>query len=170
MNQGTVGNTETPQFPSGGGATRSFMPQPNAGARHMPISAVLAPALFLAAYLFLWNHPKIKLIDPWYYAFYQVSAGLNARNTPAGRAMLDKGGDALRSLRATYPFHARIHFMLGYYYENTGSYDSAIIEARRAIRLGSGSVVNRVDDLAADLLKASIAKKDSLQALQRGVK
>jgi hypothetical protein len=122
------------------------------------VSAYVFPALFIIGYLFLWNAPKINLRDPWYEAFSQVNAGMRTQDPVLRQQLLDRGGGALKELCGRYPYHARVHFFLGCYYEYTGCYDSAIVHAREAIRLGSGAEVNQVDGMATELLNSSTSK------------
>ena len=122
------------------------------------VSGYVIPALFVIGYLFFWNAPKVDLRDPWYKAFSQVNAGMKTQDPVVKQEMLDRGGGALKELCRHYPYHARVHFFLGCYYEYTGCYDSAIVHAREAIRLGSGSEVNQVDGLATELLVSATSK------------
>lgn len=123
------------------------------------VSALRLPVLLAFAYLFFWIVPPMHMSDPWYEAFGLVGKGMLSRDTISGRQLVEKGGVELRALSTKYPFHARVHYFLGCYYECAGQYDSAIIQAKEAIRLGSGSVVNQVDGLAQNLLASATAKK-----------
>jgi hypothetical protein len=128
------------------------------------ISACVIPAIFIAGYLFFWNAPKVNLQDPWYEAFSKVNAGMKTQDPVVKQQLLDRGGGALKELCKRYPYHARVHFFLGCYYEYTGCYDSAIVHAKEALRLGSGAEVNQVDDLATELLISSTSKLRALRA------
>ena len=123
------------------------------------IRAFLIPLLFVVGYVFFWNAPRIHLRDPWYEAFNQVTAAMKTPDPVQKQRLLDQGGSRLSDLCRKYPHHARVQYMLGCYYEYTGNYDSAIVHAREAIRLGSGATVNQVDGMATELLKEAIAKK-----------
>jgi len=74
-------------------------------------------------------------------------------------ATLEKAGSELNRLVALHPYHARIHFFLSVYDLNTGQLDSAIEQAKEAIRLGSGGIVNEVDGDARNVLVAATIKK-----------
>jgi hypothetical protein len=126
------------------------------------IKALFFPALFMTGYLFFWNAPQINLRDPWYEAFSQVNAGTKTHDPVIKKQLLDRGGGALRELCGKYPYHARVHYLLGCYYEYVGNDDSAIVHAREAIRLGSGATVDQVDGMAAELLISSTTRKASL--------
>jgi hypothetical protein len=126
------------------------------------IRAFFVPTLFIIGYLFFWNAPKIHLMDPWYEAYHQVNLAMNTQDPVMKRQLLDQGGGALKELCRKYPYHARVHYLLGCYYDYTGNYDSAIVHAKEAIRLGSGATVNQVDDIAAQLLISSTSKKAAL--------
>jgi len=126
------------------------------------LRALFPLILFVAAYLFFWSAPEIKLVDPWHEAFSQVNVAVNTRDPVLKQKLLDLGGGKLKELCAQYPYHARIHYMLGCYFEFTGQYDSAIVQAQEALRLGSGGTANRVDDIATNVLLSAKAKKEAL--------
>jgi hypothetical protein len=138
---------------------RTAMKRPNACGT---IASFLVPGLFVAVYLFLWNAPAVHLRDPWYEAYSQVVAATGTHDTIVNQRLLDYGGAALRALCAQYPYHARVHFLLGGYYYFAGNYDSAMVQANQAIALGRGATVNQVDGIAGELLDAARAKKASL--------
>jgi hypothetical protein len=126
------------------------------------IRAFFFPSLFMVAYLFFWNAPKIHLDDPWYEAYHQVNLAMTTQDPVMKRKLLDRGGGALKELCGKYPYHARVHYLLGCYYDDAGNYDSAIVHAREAIRLGSGATVDQVDGLATELLISAMSEKASL--------
>src|SRR5262249_23545893 len=116
-----------------------------------PSHAYLIPALSLLAYVALWFSP-VTLQDPWYEALADVNAARGAGDSGAKRALLAKAGAQLDELVRLHPYHARVHFILAYYYNDVGDSDRAMAEAKEAIRLGSGAKVNQVDGLARDVL------------------
>jgi hypothetical protein len=124
--------------------------------------AYLVPVVMVTAYMFFWNAPKINFTDPWYEAFSIVNAATKTPNTFLRQKLLEKGGKELKDLCRKYPYHARVHYLLGCYFEYIGQYDSAIVQAGEAVRLGSGAVVNQVDGLAEQLRLSATAKKASL--------
>jgi len=136
--------------------------RPSHAPRGVVGAAAAAPVILVALYVFLWFPPAIRLADPWYEAFAEVKAGMASGDPAARRRLLDRGGVGLEDLCRTYPYHARVHYLLGCYYEYTGRYDSAIVHAKEALRLGSNSIVNRVDGPAAALLDSAEALEAAL--------
>jgi tetratricopeptide (TPR) repeat protein len=80
---------------------------------------------------------------------------------------MEKGGAELRRLVKKHPYHARVHFLLGFYYLTAQKYDSAMTELKVAINKGKGGLVNQVEFQAADLL-ASAALQKSVRQYQNG--
>jgi len=123
------------------------------------ISAYAVPTLFFIAYFFLWFGPAIDLQDPWREAYSSLSAADAIQDPSARQRAIDDAGARLKGLSELHPYHARVHYFLGAYYNDSGQYDPAIAQAKEAIRLGSGTVVNRVDLVAQQLLVAAVLNK-----------
>ncbi|HUI90751.1 MAG TPA: tetratricopeptide repeat protein [Chitinivibrionales bacterium] len=126
------------------------------------LTIYLFPILSFAGYVFFWNAPKVHLINPWYEAFHQVIKAQEILDPLQRQRILNEGGEKLIVLSRRFPQHARVQYYLGTYYDIIGKYDSAVVHAKEAIRLGSGSIVNRVDDLATELLVSVLMKKARL--------
>jgi len=123
------------------------------------ISALAPPTLSFIAYFFLWFGPDINLQDPWQEAFSSLTAANAIQDTSARQSAIDGAGARLKGLSELHPYHARIHYFLGAYYNDSGQYDSSIAHAKEALRLGSGSLVNRVDVPAQQLLVSAVLNK-----------
>ena len=119
----------------------------------------LVPGLMLFIFLYLWFVPGPVVIDPWWEAAQLMDSASNMTNGAQQFATFEKAGSELKRLSAQHPYHARLRFFLSGYYLNTGQLDSAIAEAKEAVRLGSGGIVNSVDGDARNLLVSATLKK-----------
>lgn len=121
--------------------------------------ALFFPAIILCTYLFFWFAPEVQLSNPWEEAIQQVNAAANSSDTLVKRQILEKAGARLKELRRIHPYHARVQYYLGCYFNCVGLYDSAIAQCKEAIRLGSGAILNRVDIPAQGLLVIATLRK-----------
>lgn len=118
-------------------------------------------AIALIIWLFIWIVPKgSPVIDPWYKAIQLVDSAANRTQNPKIKQKLfDESGQQLRDLVKKHPYHARVHFFLGYYYFVTQNWDSALIELKEAARIDSGSILNSVWPDAHDLIAKTCINK-----------
>jgi tetratricopeptide (TPR) repeat protein len=121
--------------------------------------ALLSPLVMFLVYVYIWYGPTVVLEDPWDAAVTLMDSTANVQDPVRRQGMLEKSGAELKQLSELHPYHARVHFLLGRYYIRTGQFQAAIEEAKEAIRLGSGAVVNRVDGIARDLLVEATLKR-----------
>jgi tetratricopeptide (TPR) repeat protein len=123
------------------------------------------PGIFLVVFLAMWFAPRVPFDEPYNEGMNLVNAARKVREPAEKKSMLDKAGALLAEQVRLHPYHARLHFFLAYYHDDAGNYDSAIAEAKEAIRLGSGSAVNAVDPIARKLLDhATVKRVESLMA------
>lgn len=108
------------------------------------IKFLFLPLLFLAALFFTWFGPSIDITDPWFDAVLKVDSASKVTDPALRSKLMDEGGAELKKLIKEYPFHARVHFMLGFYYMKSGKMDSAISEFRETIKIDSGATINPV--------------------------
>lgn len=120
---------------------------------------LLPPSVALLIYLYFWFGPAPALQDPWWAAAALMDSAAAEQDPVRRQEILDRSGAELKKLSALHPYHARVHFLVAVYDTRTGQFDSAIKEAREAIRLGSGSIVNRVDVIAQQALVEATNKK-----------
>jgi tetratricopeptide (TPR) repeat protein len=120
---------------------------------------LVVPAVMLMMYLYLWFVPGPVVMDPWWEAADLMESASNMTNAAQQLATLEKAGSELKRLSAQHPYHARLHYFLSVYYLNIEQIDSAIAEAKEAVRLGSGGIVNAVDGAARNLLVDATLKK-----------
>lgn len=109
---------------------------------------VLIPSILLAFILILsFSGIDAEVTDPWYKAIQKIqnSQKLNQTDPDKARKLLEEGGNELKALSEKHPYHARIHYLLSYYYLNTGQYDLAFNSSYKAIEIGAGGLVNQVE-------------------------
>src|SRR5262245_19660388 len=119
-------NVPPPVSPQQGSSETDRQVQQNPRPAAIVYLQYVVPAVMLLAYLYLWFGPPVSLNDPW----WDASELLNSSSTitdPAQRnATIEKAGTELKRLTEQHPYHARIHYMLSYYYLHTGQLDPAI--------------------------------------------
>jgi tetratricopeptide (TPR) repeat protein len=127
--------------------------------------SALFPGLLLVVFLGLWFAPHVDFDEPWNEGMTLVNASRKAASPAERKSMLDRAGALLKEQVRLHPYHARLHFFLGYYYDDAGEYDKAIAEAKEAIRLGAGSTFNPVEPKAREqLVHASVKRVEPLIA------
>lgn len=125
------------------------------------IIAILPFALAVVLFAFVWTKVETDVIDPWYSAIKKVDDARNEKDPTKRKHILDEGGKELREVYNKYPFHARVHFFMGYYFMNIGESDSAIYYFKNAINMGKGAVVNQVDAQAMTMISQVTLTKAS---------
>ncbi|MCX6155461.1 MAG: tetratricopeptide repeat protein [Candidatus Kapabacteria bacterium] len=119
--------------------------------------SILALAVIIYSLLLVdWG---VKVVDPWYAAALLVDSSRKVTDPALKASLLEEGGDKLRVLAKDFPSHARVHFLLGFYYLNSAKWDSAIPEYRQAIKMDSGSTINSVWPQAQQHLSVVIQNK-----------
>ena len=124
--------------------------------------ALIPFAIFVLVFLWIWTEPAEKPTDPWFEAAFLVDSSRKVQDPKLKSEMLEKGGDQLRDLVNRYPKHARVKFLLGYYYSNAGKLDSAIDLYTDAIRMDSGATINPVAPMAAQQVGMIYSQKSNM--------
>jgi tetratricopeptide (TPR) repeat protein len=119
----------------------------------------LMPGLMLLIFLYLLFVPGPVVMDPWWEAAELMNSTTNMKDQAQQLATFEKAAAELKTLSALHPYHARVHHFLSVCYLNLGQLDSAIQEAKEAVRLGSGGIVNAVDGEARIVLVNATLKK-----------
>ncbi len=123
--------------------------------------ALLPFAAAVIFFLLIWTEPKTEVRDPWYEAAYLIDSAKKVNDPQLKQKLLDKGGSQLQDLVKKHPYHARVHFLLGYYYLSVGKWDSAIARQKQAYKMDSGSTINPVyHDAKRQLILAVINKSN----------
>lgn len=115
-------------------------------------------------WLLIWIVPKgAPVVDPWYKAVQLVDSAANKTQDPKIKQILfNEGGNQLKELVKKHPYHARVHFFLGFYYFTTQNWDSALVELKEAAKIDSGSILNSVWPDAYDLIAKTCINKSVL--------
>jgi tetratricopeptide (TPR) repeat protein len=122
---------------------------------------------FVIAFIFyalIWIIPPGPPVeDPWYKAVKLVDSSKKLNNPKMKNKLLKSAGNELKHLVDIHPYHAKVHFFLGYYYFVKQNWDSALVELEEAARIDSGSTINSIWPNAHDLItKAAINKSMNL--------
>jgi tetratricopeptide (TPR) repeat protein len=119
--------------------------------------------LFLIIYLFLWSPLPERPVDPWYRAAMMLDSAAKVQDVKARSILISNAGKELHELASEHPYHARVHLLLGRYYNVVNSYDSAIVSVHRALEIGGGSYMNPIErDAFAQLSLAYFNKSNFL--------
>ena len=124
-----------------------------------PIKVFIPLFIALAIFGFVWIDVDVDLKDPWYRAASKIQKSNTIKDKTEKIEMIEEGGQELRELVAKHPYHARVHYLLGYYYVQSQKWDSAITELKIAIEKGKGGIVNQVDLEAQKMLRAPILNR-----------
>ncbi|MCX6148615.1 MAG: tetratricopeptide repeat protein [Candidatus Kapabacteria bacterium] len=125
--------------------------------------AVAIVPFIIAIILFalVWLKVETEVVDPWVAAIQKIDNSRTEKDEKKKKMLLDEGGKDLKDVMTKYPFHARVHFFMGYYFMNIGETDSAIFYLRNAINMGKGAVVNQVDAQAMTMISQVTLTKAS---------
>ena len=120
----------------------------------------LLPGISLFCLLFLFfDIYSPKVTDPWYAGVTLCSQANKTTDTTLKNQYLKEGGTILLEQNRIHPYHARVWFLLGYYYLVKQQYDSIVYCEKQAIEIGAGGIVNGVEFQAADLLNSALGKQ-----------
>lgn len=124
--------------------------------------AFLPFAIAVIIFIWIWTKPGDEVVDPWYKAALKVDSSRKTFDPSLKVKLLNEGGDELRELIKKYPYHARVHYLLGFYYMTAQKLDSAITEFRTTIKMDSGATINPVAPDAARSLVSIVINKSNL--------
>ncbi len=148
--------------------TENNLEEKSSGFNPVKLMAALPFLVMSILYMTVWTDVETKVEDPWYTAVRKVDSAKGIKDPQKARAVLEEGGKELQDLAIKYPKHARLHFFLGYYYSNSGDMDKSIFHLKKAIDMGSGAVVNQVDQQAMTMISQVTLTKatNEIQAQQ----
>jgi tetratricopeptide (TPR) repeat protein len=112
--------------------------------RHARFWAAAPLAIAAALYIFIWSGKGEKPVDPWFKAAMLVDSAAKTSDMKIKAELMAKGGSDLRKLAKKYDYHARVHFLLGYYYMKNKIWDSAQVSFKKAIDIDSGATINPI--------------------------
>ena len=140
------------------------IPKPEKNAYH-PSAAIRfilfgIPITGFIAILFLWSEfYKPKVIDDWYLGVTLVDSATKITDPILQKSVMEQGGNILRHQNRLHHYHARVWSLLGHYYLVTSQLDSCIYTEKKAIEIGAGGVVNRIEFLATEHINAALERK-----------
>lgn len=127
--------------------------------KNKKLLALIPFAVAVIIYTLVWTKVETVVQDPWYEAIMMVDSSQRVKDPQLKQQLMDKGGNKLRQLVIQHPYHARVHFFLGYYYFLAGNWDSTIIQQKEAYRIDSGSTINSVWPDAINILSNATMNK-----------
>lgn len=112
--------------------------------KKLRLRSLIPVAVAILLYLFIWKKSNVRVLDPWYKAGIYLDSAVAAKDNLKRAYYLKEAGEKIPPVLEKFPFHARVHFITGYYYQLTGKNDSALQEYRIAAKLDSGGTINTV--------------------------
>ena len=129
-------------------------------ALHISYRHFLPLCFALFVFLIIWVNPfNVNLKDPWYKAAVLIDSARNVTDTNQRNVLLGKAGKILTKQVQKHPYHARVHYLYGFYWSALQNWDSAIFHQKEAIQLGAGGTVNQVEYKAQEMLNLALGNK-----------
>ena len=114
----------------------------------------------LIIFSILWFKPfTVNLKDPWYEGAVYIDSARKEIDTNQRKILLGKAGKVLSEQVQKHPYHARVHYLYGFYWYDRQNWDSSIFHEKEAIRLGAGGLVNQVEYSAQEILNTALGNK-----------
>ena len=129
-------------------------------ALHISYRHFLPLCFALFVFLIIWFNPfNVNFKDPWYEGAVLIDSARNVTDTNQRNILLGKAGKILTKQVQKHPYHARVHYLYGFYWSAVQNWDSAIFHQKEAIRLGAGGTVNQVEYKAQEMLNLALGNK-----------
>ena len=133
-------------------------------ALHISYRRFLPLCFTLFVFLIIWFNPfNVNLKDPWYKGAVLLDSARKEIDPNRREVLLSVAGKILSEQVQKHPYHARVHYLYGFYWSAVQNWDSAIFHQKEAIRLGAGGTVNQVEYKAQEMLNLALGNK--VQAL-----
>ena len=114
----------------------------------------------LSVFMIIWFKPfNVNLKDPWYAGAQLIDSSRKVLDTNQRKLLLAEAGKILAEQVQKHPYHARVHYIYGFYWFDRQNWDSAIFQQKEAIRLGAGGTVNQVEYSAQEMLNLALGNK-----------
>lgn len=114
----------------------------------------------LIIFSILWFKPfNVNLKDPWYEGAQLIDSSRNVIDTNRRKVLLAEAGKILAEQVQKHPYHARVHYLYGFYWFDRQNWDSVIFQQKEAIRIGAGGIVNQVEFSAQEILNVALGNK-----------
>jgi len=123
-------------------------------------SLLILAGLVVAAFIVIWGEfYKPKVLNPWQESLVWIDSAKKETDTTLKVKFLGAAEDILSEQVNKHPYHARIWMMKGYLHLQQQEYDSVIRCQMKALELGAGGVVNRIDVDAVNMMGAALLNK-----------
>ncbi len=127
---------------------------------HISYLHFLPLCFVLSVFMIIWFKPyDVNLKDPWYEGAALIDSARKVIDTNQRKVLLGEAGKILTEQIQKHPYHARVHYLYGFYWFDRQNWDSAIFQQKEAIRIGAGGTVNQVEYKAQEILNAAISNK-----------
>ncbi len=103
--------------------------------------------------------PAPDYSNPWDSSIKLIDSATSIPNEGLRTEMIKVGGKELLALIDKYPYHAKLHTLVGYYFFMNGEMDSVIRHQTKALELVSGGGDNSIEKPARDLLTNATINK-----------
>lgn len=129
-------------------------------ALHISYRRFLPLCFTLFVFMIIWFNPfNVNFKDAWYEGAVLIDSARNVIDTNQRNVLLGKAGKILTEQVQKHPYHARVHYLYGFYWSALQNWDSAIFHQKEAIRLGAGGTVNQVEYKAQEMLNLALGNK-----------
>ena len=129
-------------------------------ALHISYRHFLPLCFALFVFMIIWFKPyNLNLKDPWYEGAVLIDSARKEIDTNQRKVLLGEAGKILTEQVQKHPYHARVHYLYGFYWYDKENWDSAIFHQKEAIRLGAGGTVNQVEYKALEILNTALGNK-----------
>jgi len=130
-------------------------------AKPKPVRSLLILAgLVVAAFIVIWGEFYTPTVmNPWQESLVWIDSAKKETDTTLKSQFLRTAEDILTEQVTEHPYHARIWMMKGYLHLQKQDFDSVISCQKKALELGAGGVVNRIDVDAVNMMGAALLNK-----------
>jgi len=124
--------------------------------------AVVIYASLLIIFVGIIITPKLDFNNPWNVIANKFEAAKKISDPNARNQVFVESLREMIELRDKFPYHGRLYLNTAYLFFSAGMMDSAIHNSSKALELGGGGTVNKIDQMAFDIFtKATIQKAGS---------
>lgn len=123
-------------------------------------TGIVLSSLTVLGFFLLWIKAFVPSVeDPWNKGALLINAAAKENNASEKIRLLSDAHFILSKTITAHPYHARVWSIYGYYFLQKQMWDSAIICEKKAIELGQGGTVNRVEFEAGNALSYAVSMK-----------
>jgi len=132
----------------------------NRSTLHIPYRRFLPLCFALFVFMIIWLNPfNVNVKDAWYEGAILLDSARKEIDTNQRRVLLGEAGKILTQQVQKHPYHARVHYLYGFYWYDRQNWDSSIFHEKEAIRLGAGGTVNQIEYNAQEILNTALGNK-----------